>query len=258
MQLDEAIGSIETCMTIDALLATMQGIIEYFGFAAFNFLDAGRPDVDTPFTFGTISNAWDREYRQNNFVRVDPILTVVRRQNTAFNWGSVAMPTWSGRRKPGAIKTMEAAQDHGFTEGYVIPFHYLDRLGRPNSTSCVLFWKDTLQRFKFTMSKNRYDLHIIMIYFAQRAVDLSTEKMVTRARFVDDLGKPLTKVSLTDRERDVLSWAARGKTMEETSDILYISADTVQTHLMNAQRKLSASNKTHAVAQAIYLKLIDV
>jgi FixJ family two-component response regulator len=45
-------------------------------------------------------------------------------------------------------------------------------------------------------------------------------------RFSDDEGQPLIHVSLTNRERDVLSWAARGKTVEETSDILSISVDT--------------------------------
>jgi LuxR family quorum sensing-dependent transcriptional regulator len=68
----------------------------------------------------------------------------------------------------------------------------------------------------------------------------------------------MLKASLTDRERDVLSWGARGKTVSETAEILRLSADTVETHMRHATHKLGANNKTHAVAKAIHFGLIDV
>ena len=258
MSIDYLIGDIESCFVIEELMAKFQAIVEGYGFSEFNFLDAGRPNVDDPLSFGSVSAAWESSYRQENFVHVDPMLPIVRRRNLPFNWGSVALPERVGRRKPGGLKTMEAAYDHGFKEGYVIPFHYADRLGRLNSALCVLFWRDQVKRFQFMLSQKRHELHVIAIYFIQRAVDLSADKMTTRAKFIDNDGSVLMRVALTDRERDVLSWAARGKTMEETSDILSISADTVQTHIENAKRKLNASNKLHAVTTAIYLGLIDV
>ena len=62
---------------------------------------------------------------------------------------------------------------------------------------------------------------------------------------------------MTDRERDVLSWAARGKSVLDTADILILSEDTVKTHIRNALTKLGANNKTHGVTKAIYLGLIS-
>ena len=53
-------------------------------------------------------------------------------------------------------------------------------------------------------------------------------------------------------------WAGRVKTTSTTADILKISEETVETHVRNAIRKLGATNKTHAVAKAIYLGLIDL
>ncbi|WP_438276924.1 LuxR C-terminal-related transcriptional regulator [Nitrobacter sp.] len=258
MDVENVIGEIETCNAVSDLMARFQAIIEDFGFAEFNFLDAGQPDIDNPLSLGTVSQAWEREYRQNNFVHVDPMLPVVRRRNLPFTWGKVKLPDRVGRRKPGAIKTMEAARDHGFTDGFVIPFHYADPLGRPNLTLCVLFWRDPVQKLQFLLSQKRHELHVVAIYFLQRAVDLLADRMKSRMRFADDAGRPLFEVTLTDRERDVLSWAARGKTMEETSDILSISTDTVQTHIENAKRKLGASNKLHAVVKAVYIGAIDV
>ncbi|NTA14022.1 helix-turn-helix domain-containing protein [Agrobacterium tumefaciens] len=56
---------------------------------------------------------------------------------------------------------------------------------------------------------------------------------------------------LTAREREVLGWAAKGKTAWETSKILNISRSTVVCHRRNATSKLNASNIVHAIAEAV-------
>lgn len=56
---------------------------------------------------------------------------------------------------------------------------------------------------------------------------------------------------LTQREAEVLTWAARGKTAAETSRILTIAEQTVKDHLKAICRKLQVSNKTHAVSVAL-------
>jgi LuxR family quorum sensing-dependent transcriptional regulator len=66
------------------------------------------------------------------------------------------------------------------------------------------------------------------------------------------------ELKLSARERDVLAWAGRGKTVAETPDILKISEGTVETHVKRALEKLNVSNKTHAVAKAITLGVIDL
>ena len=62
---------------------------------------------------------------------------------------------------------------------------------------------------------------------------------------------------LTPREAECLSWAARGKTAEDSALILGRSAETVRVHLKHAIAKLRARNVTHAVAKAILLELIE-
>ena len=56
---------------------------------------------------------------------------------------------------------------------------------------------------------------------------------------------------LTGREVQCLTWAARGKSSWETAQICEISENTVNFHLKNAQRKLGAVNKCHALAKAL-------
>ncbi|MGP0092297.1 MAG: LuxR C-terminal-related transcriptional regulator, partial [Xanthobacteraceae bacterium] len=57
--------------------------------------------------------------------------------------------------------------------------------------------------------------------------------------------------SLSPREREVLSWAAQGKTTQEISETLGITPRTVEEHVTAASRKLGAANRTHAVAIAL-------
>ncbi|HZY13193.1 MAG TPA: response regulator transcription factor [Beijerinckiaceae bacterium] len=63
---------------------------------------------------------------------------------------------------------------------------------------------------------------------------------------------------LTEREKDVLIWAARGKTSGEIATILGVSERTVNFHCEQAMKRLDVINRTQAVAQAIGLRLIPI
>ena len=63
-------------------------------------------------------------------------------------------------------------------------------------------------------------------------------------------------ISLTRRERDCLLWVAEGKTTWEIGQILRISENTVLYHIKNAQEKLGAVSRIHAVAKALRLELL--
>lgn len=61
---------------------------------------------------------------------------------------------------------------------------------------------------------------------------------------------------LGNRERQCLDWTAQGKTSFEISKILDLSEHTVNNYIVSATRKLSASNRAHAIAKALRLDLI--
>jgi DNA-binding NarL/FixJ family response regulator len=56
---------------------------------------------------------------------------------------------------------------------------------------------------------------------------------------------------LTGREREILDLLAGGKTGEEAAQELFLSPETVRTHIRNAMRKLEAKTRVHAVALAV-------
>jgi two-component system response regulator DevR len=62
---------------------------------------------------------------------------------------------------------------------------------------------------------------------------------------------------LTEREREVLRLLAEGLANREIGERLYLSADTVKTHLGNIYRKLGVEGRTQAVVIALQKKLLD-
>lgn len=61
---------------------------------------------------------------------------------------------------------------------------------------------------------------------------------------------------LTDREAEVLRYLARGLTTSQTGMELFISENTVKTHIRHILEKLEVSNRAEAVARATQLGLI--
>jgi DNA-binding NarL/FixJ family response regulator len=61
---------------------------------------------------------------------------------------------------------------------------------------------------------------------------------------------------LTQRERDVLRLLADGMSNEEIGKALFISPETVRTHVRKAMAKLDADTRTRAVATALRQSLI--
>lgn len=54
--------------------------------------------------------------------------------------------------------------------------------------------------------------------------------------------------TLSPRELEVLLWAAKGKTYDETASIMNIKFSTVHIYMSKLKLKLNAMNITHAVA----------
>ena len=61
---------------------------------------------------------------------------------------------------------------------------------------------------------------------------------------------------LSGREREILAMLADGESNREIAAKLYLSTETVRTHVRNAMRKLDADTRTQAVALAIRQRLI--
>ncbi len=66
-----------------------------------------------------------------------------------------------------------------------------------------------------------------------------------------------TQTLLSDRELEVLACLADGQTTIQIANHLFISENTVKTHIRHILEKLEASNRTEAVSKAIQFGLIQ-
>jgi DNA-binding NarL/FixJ family response regulator len=57
--------------------------------------------------------------------------------------------------------------------------------------------------------------------------------------------------TLSPREREILGLLSQGLSGEEAAQQLYLSSETVRTHVRNAMQKLGAATRAHAVALAL-------
>lgn len=78
---------------------------------------------------------------------------------------------------------------------------------------------------------------------------------------MDKAGPPRSPDSgnnLTERETQVVSLIARGRTEREIADELSISQSTVHFHAEQARRKLDARNRAHLAALVVARGIIEV
>ena len=64
--------------------------------------------------------------------------------------------------------------------------------------------------------------------------------------------------TLSPREREIMDLLAQGLTGEQVAEHLFLSPETVKTHIRNAMAKLEASTRVHAVAIALEEGLISL
>ena len=71
------------------------------------------------------------------------------------------------------------------------------------------------------------------------------------------LNKDINIEALTPKEKEVLSYVAKGASNQEIADKLFVRDVTVKTHLNNIFKKLKVSNRTQAVLLAMQIDLIN-
>ena len=76
------------------------------------------------------------------------------------------------------------------------------------------------------------------------------------ARMVVQSFRTQSQSELSPREKEVLTELCMGKSYKKVGESLFISQDTVRTHIRNIYRKLEVNSKAEAVAKAFKEKLL--
>lgn len=203
------------------------------GYRWFAYLGFSEPALKV---LSSYPSSWARRYIEQRYEDVDPVVGIARTSQRSFKWDrrSLRLPSASQQRF-----FAEAAQ-FGIHSGATVPI------------------RGGFGRFAaFTVAGNReasLDRHPTELMDV-----LQIAGLYYHAHVYAKLQLGLTRLAdapLTQRERQCLSWAARGKKMPETAKILGITTRTVVFHLENARSKLSASTVAQAVSEAAHRGLI--
>ena len=157
----------------------------------------------------------------------------LKRRSKPFEWREVS---YDPNRQPRAAEIMHRRADFGFTSGFVVP-----DLSVPDTKHFVAMGGHKLD----LTARTKPAIYLVALYGLYRVRSLCAALR----------GK---KPPLTAREREVLTWAAHGKTAWEIGKILAIAERTVNEHVQTATHKLGAVNRTHAVAIALRERLIEL
>lgn len=175
--------------------------------------------------------AWQARYGEAGYLDIDPTVLHGRRTRVPV--------IWSDEVFAGAEDLWQEAQSFGLRVGWAQSS--LDA----NGVGGML----TLARSSEHLSAAELKANAFKMRWLVSVAHLSLARFIVPKLYA----KPTE--TLTDREIEVLKWAADGKTSGEISEILVISVDTVNFHVKNAIQKLRTANKTAAVVRAAMLGL---
>lgn len=120
-----------------------------------------------------------------------------------------------------------------------------------------------LQQMEYLYSINAYSTEIYIVLIALLFTILGTwagHKLTNRhkagARSFEKNEKAQRTLGISERECQVLELLARGHSNKEIADCIFVSTNTVKTHLAHLYDKLDVSRRTQAVQKAKSLQLI--
>lgn len=119
----------------------------------------------------------------------------------------------------------------------------------------LLQWLD----YQYTIKRFSTEITLVMIGTLFTAVGIWIGNRLTRKTSIKPFEKntrALTALGISDREEQVLELLAEGHSNQEIADRLFISLNTVKTHLNHLYQKLEVSRRTQAIDKARSLHLI--
>jgi len=193
----------------------------------------GHPGCDPSVLLHNYPSNWAEVYVGFDLAATDPIRRAAERSMQGFSWRSVAnlIPLTDLERR-----MFQTGVHHGLIDGFTVPRH----LPADASGTCT-----------FAIGPTRL-LPDAMLEAAELvgAMALATTRRLMRG------DQESHRCRLTDRQRDCVLWAARGKTDWEISRILGISHETVIQHLKEARDRYNVRKRSLLIVCALFDGLI--
>jgi LuxR family quorum sensing-dependent transcriptional regulator len=218
-----AIEEIEQSQDIKGIATALSSALSPFGFTAFAF--AELPTPQPAILLNGWPDGWLSRYMEAGHYQHDPCAWHCRATSHPFRWCEIP-PALREPRKSAQI-FHEAAEFH-FRDGLCVPLHTVHGLRGLSMAG---------ERLELPAGASRM-VQMLSIYACALA-----EGLLVLERAAAGV--------LTRRQREVLTWIAAGKSIQDVAEILVVSEHTVAEHLKAVRRKLGTSNAAHSVVEAL-------
>ncbi|POF28928.1 LuxR family transcriptional regulator [Roseibium marinum] len=182
---------------------------------------------------------WMKHYKQNSYHNFDPVFHRILLKPGAFFWSDAISSLERDSRFTSSLldrsrSLMQEAADAGLADGIAVSI--------PNE------WGE-IAGIGISRPQRETDLDV------RALADIQLLSAVLHERYMGCY-RSWSPAPLTNREKEVLSWSAEGKSDWEIAEIIGISRATIRFHWNNIFKKLAVNNKTTATVHAIRRKLV--
>lgn len=234
--LEEAIWSqIAQAPDLGALWDSLAGFAEEKGFHAIAYYllhtQSHLPTI-MPLTRGFPDNLREA-YAAFDLERLDVVPRATLAAGRPVSW----LQVWrTATLTPAERELFDALMANGMDEGYSLPCY------GPNGRHAVV------SIGMMTAATDRSRAALDLIHYVAQAVHLRICAFFTR--------QPAMEARLSNREKEILDWVARGKSNGVIAEILGIAPGTVDTYVRRIYEKLDVSDRTSAAVKGVGLGLI--
>lgn len=221
----------------EALLQAFRDYTSGLGFDAVSYhivaRDLHRVPIDDGLVFQTFPQDWVDKYLEGGLHRIDPVIDGSRRLGKPFKWLDVGERMRLNDQQKWFLQELRA---HRLAEGYAVPVF--------NAIGDMAY-------FGIGRTGSRDDR------LPPIGSDILLACHQVHNRFVDLFeGERTLDVKLSNRERDVLSHVALGRSNTEIAERMGVSQSTVEEFLRRAFVKLGTTNRVTAALRAIGAGLV--
>lgn len=223
--------------SLDALRRELFTVFEALGVPHFSICAmlpdpaAGEAPVFTVLISGT-PPAWSNYYRAQKFFNADAVIHLALKRPGSFSWSEVEnarLPQRSARM----FDEVRAAMP--IRGGYAIPVH-----NEAGFAGIIALYGEDRE----LTPKAAQAVRLIGLFALEKAKALYLA--------AGPKAKAAAKCPLSQRQREILAYAASGMSETDTAAVLGLSSFTVREHMLEVRRKLDVRTKTQAVALAVH------
>ncbi len=238
MTLDQYIEDILNIEGEDLLFARLLSFLHQFSADVLSYHvvteHLRRLRLDQGLVYHCFPPAWVSRYKEMDYYDIDPIIERAMRTREPFCWFDIDKLQRLSTAQKALLTDLRS---HGMVDGYAVPIF------GPQGTTAY-----------FGVGSTYGDMHVDAVALRQIQYACNT----LHNRYLEIHGEiDSSQPSLTNREREVLTWIARGKSNSSIAGILGISEHTVDTLVRRCFHKLAVSDRISASLKGVATGVIS-